>query len=55
MNDIRDDLRDECAKFGEVKKIVIYDVCTTEVFPAHAPPPPPKKICDPQSVEYKQH
>ena len=26
INDIRDDLRDEGAKFGEVKKIIIFDV-----------------------------
>ena len=26
LNDIRDDLRQECEKFGTVKKIMIYDV-----------------------------
>ena len=27
LNDIRDDLRQECEKFGTVKKIMIFDVC----------------------------
>lgn len=26
LNDIRDDLRQECEKFGTVKKILIFDV-----------------------------
>lgn len=26
INDIRDDLRQECEKFGVVKKILIFDV-----------------------------
>lgn len=26
ITDIRDDLREECSKFGEVKKVLIFDV-----------------------------
>ena len=26
INEIRDDLRDECQKFGEVKKVLLFDV-----------------------------
>ena len=26
INDIRDDVRSECEKFGEVKKVLIHDV-----------------------------
>lgn len=26
MNEYRDDLRSECEKFGEVKKVILFDV-----------------------------
>lgn len=35
INDIRDDLRDEGAKFGEVKKIIIFDVRIFIVYTIH--------------------
>ena len=26
INDIKDDLREECSKMGEVKKVILFDV-----------------------------
>ena len=29
INDVKDDLREECSKIGEVKKVIIFDVSRT--------------------------
>lgn len=34
LNEYRDDLRSECEKFGEVKKVIIFDVSVVRVIPA---------------------
>ena len=32
ITDFRDDIKKECEKFGEVKKVIVFDVSTYQVF-----------------------
>lgn len=32
LNEYREDLRSECEKFGEVKKVILFDVSLISLF-----------------------
>ena len=32
ITDLRDDIKKECEKFGEVKKVIVFDVSAYRVF-----------------------